>query len=221
MKLGAKTAYAAALGLACTMGGGPASAQMGSPGSGTYQGLSGAPAIGGKVPDANPAFGRPGQPPPTALPGAQSKDNAALPSVPPVTMEPTEALFDAINRGDMAAARDAISRGADVSGHNILGLTPIQLSIDLGRNDITFLLLANGAGGGGTATAAKPANPAALLTAGTAQGKQAKQPVHKAQVAAKGSRKLAPAATPELPQLYAGNGGTPIPSAGFLGFDAR
>ena len=56
-------------------------------------------------------------------------------------MEPTEALFDAINRGDIAAARDAISRGAELNGHNILGMTPMELSVDLGRNDISFLLL--------------------------------------------------------------------------------
>ena len=56
-------------------------------------------------------------------------------------MQPTDALFDAINRGDIATARDAISRGADLQGQNILGMTPLELSIDLGRNDISFLLL--------------------------------------------------------------------------------
>jgi hypothetical protein len=56
-------------------------------------------------------------------------------------MEPTEALFDAINRGDIATARDAISRGADLHGHNVLGMTPLELSVDLGRNDISFMLL--------------------------------------------------------------------------------
>ena len=38
-------------------------------------------------------------------------------------------------------ARDAISRGADLQGHNILGMTPLELSVDLGRNDISFMLL--------------------------------------------------------------------------------
>ena len=61
-------------------------------------------------------------------------------------MEPNEALFDAINRGDIGAARDAISRGADLQGHNILGMTPLELSVDLGRNDISFLLLSMRAG---------------------------------------------------------------------------
>src|ERR1700757_1385559 len=62
-------------------------------------------------------------------------------SRPPSDMEPTDALFDAINRGDIGAARDAISRGADLRGHNVLGMTPMELSVDLGRNDISFLLL--------------------------------------------------------------------------------
>jgi hypothetical protein len=56
-------------------------------------------------------------------------------------LPPTEALFDAINRGDMLSARDAVNRGADINGRNVLGMTPLDLSIDLGRNEITFLLL--------------------------------------------------------------------------------
>ena len=62
-------------------------------------------------------------------------------------MEPTEALFDAINRGDIGTARDAISRGADLHGHNVLGMTPLELSVDLGRNDISFMLLSMRGGG--------------------------------------------------------------------------
>ena len=80
-------------------------------------------------------------PPPPALPGAASTGSPAPANHAPVDMEPTDALFDAINRGDIATARDAISRGADLHGQNILGMTPLELSIDLGRNDISFLLL--------------------------------------------------------------------------------
>jgi hypothetical protein len=93
-------------------------------------------------------------------------------------------------------------------------MTQVQLSIDLGRNDITFLLLS--AGG----EAATPSQP-------TASG-------HAALLGAKGSAKLARTterrpgrlvraatapASPQTPRLFAGNGGSPIPSAGFLGFD--
>lgn len=56
-------------------------------------------------------------------------------------VEPTSALFEAINRGSVAAAKDAVNRGADLGGHNILGQTPLEMSIDLNRNPITFLLL--------------------------------------------------------------------------------
>ncbi len=61
--------------------------------------------------------------------------------------------------GRYRGARDAISRGADLNGHNILGMIPMELSVDLGRNDISFLLLSMRSGDGGrnqqqTATAA-------------------------------------------------------------------
>ena len=125
---------------------GPARAQMNLPPSvGQFQGITGAPNIGGQSQPTG--TGRPTTPPPAGLPGAQSSPGAvAPPSQPTVMMEPTDALFDAINRGDLTAARDAVNRGADMNGHNVLGMTPIQLSVDLGRNDITFLLLSNGAG---------------------------------------------------------------------------
>src|SRR5689334_22325917 len=78
---------------------------------------------------------------PPALPGAASTKDAAPAQRLASDMEPTEALFDAINRGDIGAARDAISRGADLKGHNVLGMSPLELAIDLGRNDISFMLL--------------------------------------------------------------------------------
>ena len=86
--------------------------------------------------------GRPRRPPPPALPGARvSKEMVAPPDRPPSDLQPNDALFDAINRGDIATARDAISRGADLNARNVLGMTPMELSVDLGRNDISFLLL--------------------------------------------------------------------------------
>ena len=92
-------------------------------------------------------------------------------------MQPTDALFDAINRGDIATARDAISRGADLQGQNILGMTPLELSVDLGRNDISFMLLSMRAADDGRSRQA----PAARTTAKTPPTKQAKQvPPHPA-----------------------------------------
>ncbi|CEF55451.1 ankyrin repeat domain-containing protein [Acetobacter ghanensis] len=81
--------------------------------------------------------------PPTAIPGAEGGDDEAGEGGghPNKDVEPTVALFEAINRGSVSSARDAINRGADLNGRNILGQTPLDMSIDLNRNPITFLLL--------------------------------------------------------------------------------
>ena len=151
-------------------------------------------------------------PPPPALPGAASSGTPAPINRAPVDMQPNDALFDAINRGDIATARDAISRGADLQGQNILGMTPLELSIDLGRNDISFLLLSMRAADDGRGS--QPT--AALKGAKQPPTKQAKQvpPRQPARVAA-----AAPAAS-QTARLYSGDGGTPNPNAGFLGFDS-
>jgi hypothetical protein len=162
-------------------------------------------AIGGKQSTAAP----PPVAPPPALPGAISQPGqAAPPTRLPSDMEPTEALFDAINRGDIGAARDALSRGADLRGHNVLGMSPLELSVDLGRRDITFLLLSMRAGDTPrTRTAAQPqptkqATRTAVRPSGTA------------------TARIAQPAAVASPRLFANDGGAPIPNAGFLGFDA-
>jgi len=146
---------------------------------------------------------------PTGLPGARGQAGVVAPAEKaPADMPPTEALFDAVNRGDMAAARDAISRGADVDGRNILGLTPLELAIDLGRNDLTFLLLSM-RGTGGTPAAEPPASTARTAAAARPAARPAERPAPR--VAA------APAAPPRQRQATA-DPGTPVPQAGFLGF---
>ncbi|MBV8458807.1 MAG: ankyrin repeat domain-containing protein [Acetobacteraceae bacterium] len=176
--------------------------------------FSGAPNIGNS--NRQPAYGRAAPPPPAGLPGAQSSTGPAPETVLPSMMDPTQALFDAINRGDIAAARDAISRGADVNGQNELGMTPIQLSLDLGHNDITFLLLSSGAGRPNGGSSGAPVQQAAAKPAPMKQANliRHKPSAHRTHVVA-----YASPAEQELPQLYAGNGGTPIPQAGFLGFN--
>jgi hypothetical protein len=146
--------------------------------------------------------------------------NSALPSKPaqkaPVT--PPDALpgarvdKDRVTPADRGIAdmkpTDAISRGADLQGHNLLGMTPLELSVDLGRNDITFLILSyRGIDGAlpkgptaGTRAAARPTR---------AEARRA------AQAAAPPPRPAAPA---PAARSYASDGGTPVPSAGFLGF---
>ncbi len=154
------------------------------------------------------------KPPPSALPGANASHALAPATVNAAALDPNAALFDAINRDDLAAARDALNRGAELGAENALGMTPLQLSIDLGRNDITFVLLAmRGAdrGPSGPPVAATGVHPAA---APPVRGRVAAAPRHVAPM----PRRAAPAA-PAVPVRVAGEGGTPVPSAGFLGFD--
>jgi hypothetical protein len=127
-------------------------------------------------------------------------------------MEPTDALFDAINRGDIGTARDAISRGADLHGHNVLGMTPLELSVDLGRNDISFMLLSMRAADDGRPAQAS-ATPAATKPPPAKQARRA--PAHPAAKATASAP--APAQTA---RLFSGDGGAPNPNAGFLGFDS-
>jgi hypothetical protein len=183
------------------------------PNVGNFQGFTGAPTVGGVAPPS--PFRGPQRPPPAALPGAQSSAGAAPPVQTPMLLSPTDALFDAIDRGDIAAARDAIGRGADLNGRNVLGMTPVQLSIDLSRNDITFLLLANGAAqapGAPSATAGSTGAAALLTGKGAKVAKATHRPPRSVQT-------VAAPPPPQMPRLFAGNGGAPNPSAGFLGFD--
>ena len=165
------------------------------------------------------AAAKPADAPPPSLPGAVTQSDRVAPAKGTVIADPNDALFDAINRGDIASARDALDRGADLEAHNVLGMTPIDLSVDLGRNDITFLLLSlrngdlqlNHRGPAQTAQTAPGTKPP---PAGT---KQARAP---ATPPVKQAAQVAPAA-PAAPRLFAGDGGTPNPSAGFLGFGSR
>lgn len=161
-------------------------------------------------------------PQPPALPGAVSSGGAAPATKIPLDMSPNDALFDAINRGDVAAARDALGRGADLRAHNILGMTPMEVSVDLGRNDISFLLLSyrgsdqsNGRQppAAVTAVAVQPAAPTKAAPAKTAQ----RNPI----VPVKAVVPAPMPAAPQTPRLFANDGGAPVPSAGFLGFGSQ
>ena len=143
---------------------------------------------------------------PSALPGSRFTSAApAAPERPAADMAPNEALFDAVNRGDIAAARDALGRGADVDTRNMLGLTALETAIDLGRNDLTFLLLSmRGASSGSS----PPPPPAATRT----PPRQAAAQPAPARVAA------VPQPAPPRPRPAYNDPGTPVPQAGFLGF---
>lgn len=162
---------------------------------------------------------KPSEPAPPALPGSRAEQTEAAPADRSAAdMPPTEALFDAINRGDLPTAKDSLNRGADLNATNVLGLTPLDLAIDLGRNEISFLLLSLRGGSGysaGRGPAAPVAEPRASTRAERAEAARAERTARAQQVTAR-------AATPTAPQtarLFAGNGGSPSPQAGFLGFD--
>jgi hypothetical protein len=142
--------------------------------------------------------------PPPAIPGAESAGVVAPADKLATDMAPNDALFDAINRGDAAAARDALNRGAQIDARNILGQTPIDASIDSNRTDITFLLLSMR---GAAPTAARPAKQAAALAAFHPAPKRGGKPAK------------SPRATPVSARtITAGNPGTPKPAVGFIGF---
>jgi hypothetical protein len=162
---------------------------------------------------------KPAEPPPDAIPGAKARAPAAPATRPLGDMAPTDALFDAINRGDIAAARDSLNRGADLDAINVLGMTPMELSVDLGRNDISFLLLSmrgedSGRGSravGRDGPAGPPPSPKTVAAAKHPPGKPA----------VRGNPVAATTRPATTPKLFANDGGTPLPSAGFLGFDSR
>ncbi len=162
-------------------------------------------------------------PPPPALPGAAGADQISASSVAIDNENPTKVLFSAINHGNYAEARAAVSRGADLRAKNALDETPIQLSVELGRNDITFMLLSVLHENGGVSTAASPAlTPAAhRITAhqlaNQARAKRAASRLHNvAPISVRrtnngpGFTTIAPA--PSNPT------GEAAPSKGFLGF---
>lgn len=173
------------------------------------------PMVGGGKPSRNGAAAKPAPPP--ALPGAAVGQDRVTPSEKAaVDLSPNDSLFDAVNRGDIVSARDALNRGADPQARNVLGLTALDESIDLGRNDITFLLLSLR-----QANAEPPPVPAAKAPAKPAGAPPVAKP-KPAPVAAAGA---APAVTTARQQAQAakpvpssGPSGTPNPQAGFLGF---
>ena len=171
------------------------------------------------------------EPPP--LPGLRDQRPGAIPSeAPTASLSPNDALFDAINRGDMAAAKDAMSRGADLESRNVLGLSPIDSAVDQGRNDIAFYLLSargtrpNLQPAPGRANAAASANPAPLTPAQRRAAEAERRRAQQAERAATRAQPVREAARPRsnveqsAARAPAGGGGTPRPGAGFLGFDA-
>ena len=165
--------------------------------------------------------GQPGARPPRppALPGlAARRAPEPIPADESTNLSPTPALFDAITRGDLAAARDAVNRGADLNGRNALGLTPVDWAVDQGRNDILFYLLsARGMAGSSGPTSARSAAAARAEQERAERAAQQEALRLSRQAAAQGAR--APSVSVK-PRLFANDGGAARLEAGFLGFDA-
>jgi len=143
--------------------------------------------------------------PPPAIPGAVSDDQTMSSHI-NSDMEPNAALFDAINRGDLVAAKEALGRGADIESHNVLGQTPLDMAIDLNHNDITFLLLSMRSNDAvPTATQVASNAPAGKSAKGADAGRR------------KGGR-IIRTADRSTGTRFASDGGVPKPEIGFLGF---
>jgi hypothetical protein len=151
---------------------------------------------------------------PPALPGAGSAPGlATAPQLAHASSgDPTTALFDAINKNDYNAAQDALSRGADLTAQDPLGETPLELSIDLNHNSITFMILA---ARNETGVDSRPlATGEASISATPIAAPTATRHVH----AVAAAIEAPPAST--NPQS-GDNAGKPNPSAGFLGFNGQ
>lgn len=141
--------------------------------------------------------------PPSALPGAESDDEDQSHSR--LDLNPTDALFDAINNGSLIAAKEALNRGADVNAKNVLDQTPLDMAIDLGRNDIMFLLLSM-----------RTYNPDGHLM-GDVHHDDITEGENTHHINIHGKTALTASPSVKKPII---SGGTPNPHAGFLGFGA-
>lgn len=158
---------------------------------------------------------------PPALPGAGN--GAPLATGPkmqqPASGDPTAALFTAINKGDYNGAQDALGRGADLGAENQFGETPLDLSISLNRNTITFLLLQTRNEMGGMSGPVGQAWTLGSPKPATAHKGKAKEQ-HPAPIPA--PHAVAPKPVPQhMVPAATGPKGTPNPQAGFLGFDPK
>jgi hypothetical protein len=182
------------------------------------------------------------QPSQAGLPGSRRAMPVNKGAISSTLLSPNDALFDSIDRGDIVAARDAVARGADLSATNAVGQSPIDESVDLGRNDITFLLVTLLHAGGAEITdaqggpmASPPANTLGLSSkdqhtaaapvaffgspAGTPSSTRRKNKSGTSEASATTPLRNKPPRQVSQP-AYADSSGAPVPSAGFVGFGA-
>lgn len=131
---------------------------------------------------------------------------------------PTDQLFDAINEGEIADVRAAVAAGADIGARNMLGLTPVDLAIDLGRNDVALYLLSLGR------VRERPLAPLPQEAQPRAPRQTPQQQRNERAAIEAALRERAPSVSGQgivaVAPLWRGGGGEPNPAIGFLGFDA-
>lgn len=151
---------------------------------------------------------------PAGLPGLTARPSQVIPPTAiPSSLNPNDALFDAISRGDVQAARDAVGRGADTNARNALGLTAVDSAVDQGRPDMIFYLLSlRGSAGSAPPPPGSQSPPLSVRNRPGQREARESAPAATAPV-------RAPAA-PRTARLFANDGGAPQPEMGFLGFDA-
>ncbi|QNT77291.1 hypothetical protein JGUZn3_00240 [Entomobacter blattae] len=147
---------------------------------------------------------------------ADSPNNASKKDFSEQDTDPTTSLFDAINKGNANAAKEALNRGADINARNILDQTPMDMAIDLNRFDIAFLFLAlRTYGGEGDNSRITTAN---LSEPGNAHASSSRRSSHKKTMiqttVGSGESKAHHSASGP----YSPNDGHAQPNVGFLGF---
>jgi hypothetical protein len=174
------------------------------------------------------------QPSVPGLPGARRANVVNRGPINADLLSPNDELFDAIDRGDTSAARDAIARGAELNATNAVGQTPIDESVSLGRNDITFLLVTLLHAGGSNITDAQgpmampPPNTLGLsnkderaVSTPVSFFKPQTPPIatrHTSHYYASAENSPTEAEPPAAAPSYSDTTGAPVPSAGFVGF---
>jgi hypothetical protein len=158
---------------------------------------------------------------PPVLPGTKAAPEAAAPTTSPTDMSPTEALFDAINRGDLPGARDAVNRGAQLDARNELGMTALDQSVDTGRNDITFMLLSMRSDSPTARNVARAGTAGGDLFTRGAPPEASRAPIRPRVVAVSSREPADDEPAVATPRYSSGDGGAPIPAAGFVGFNGR
>lgn len=163
------------------------------------------------------------QPSVAGLPGARVTAPVKQGTIDSSLMSPTAELFDAIDRGDVTAARDALARGADLNARDAVGQTPVDVSIQLGRNAITFLLVTLMRAG--DTTYSEPAGPMAQPPANTLgmspqDLKASSTPISFFNAPAGKTPRRGQHATDHAAAVVVppGGPGVAVPAAGFVGF---